>query len=283
MLNSFQKEIAKLLNKQQELEYALMQTCNERDKQSKLIEELTKKYLFVENEKNEMEHLVFQHENEIFNLQRVNQDLIYKIEKFELHSNAMNRKRRSMTTNNLSNFESPLNQSTNQSQISTIKSHINSFNKRNENRFFKETESFNGHQANSSPFRQIDNSNYFHHRSELESVNDLDVFKLNEIEADDDDCEHNQDIDEDADESVDMYTKSAFLETDSSNHFLGAINWQQEAIEQNIQDDDDANENSQESHSHHDLLGRNERRESGEDSQGHYRSTEEDSNHSLLN
>ncbi len=58
LLNTFQKEITKLLNKQQELEFALMQTCNERDKQSKVIEELSKKYLFVENEKNEIEHLV---------------------------------------------------------------------------------------------------------------------------------------------------------------------------------------------------------------------------------
>jgi hypothetical protein len=59
MLNSFQKEVTKLMNKQQDLEYALMQACNESEKQSKLIEELTKKYLLVENEKNEMEHLVF--------------------------------------------------------------------------------------------------------------------------------------------------------------------------------------------------------------------------------
>ena len=58
LLHSFQKEINILLIKQQELEFSLMQTCGERDKQKKLIEELTKKYLFVENEKNEIEHLV---------------------------------------------------------------------------------------------------------------------------------------------------------------------------------------------------------------------------------
>lgn len=245
MLNSFQKEVTKLMNKQQDLEYALMQACNESEKQSKLIEELTKKYLLVENEKNEMEHLVFQHENEIFNLQRVNQDLIYKLEKIELHSNALNRKRRSLTTNNLSQFESSINQSVNNTPSHQLKSHLSSFNKRNENnntsannRFFKDaTESFNGgqHQANSSPFRQIDNSNFFHSRSEQESVNELDVFnKMNEIEEDED-CEVNHEIEEDADESVEMYTKSAYLDNDSCNHFLGAVNWQQEVIEQNLE------------------------------------------------
>ena len=46
------------MNKQQELEYSLMQTCNERDKQKKIIEELTNKYIYLENEKNDLEHLV---------------------------------------------------------------------------------------------------------------------------------------------------------------------------------------------------------------------------------
>ncbi len=134
---------------------------------------------------------MFQHENEIFNLQRVNQDLIYKLENLELHSNALNRKRRSFTTNNLSQFESSINQSSNNTPCQQIKSHLNSFNKRNENniktvnnRFFKEaTESFTAgqHQANSSPFRQIDNSNFFLSRSEQESVNGLDLFnKVNQ-------------------------------------------------------------------------------------------------------
>jgi hypothetical protein len=58
LLHSFQKEINVLLIKQQELEFSLMQTCSERDKQTKLIEEISNKYLFVENEKNEIEHLV---------------------------------------------------------------------------------------------------------------------------------------------------------------------------------------------------------------------------------
>ena len=35
-----------------------MQTCNERDKQVKLIEELSNKYILLENDKNELEHLV---------------------------------------------------------------------------------------------------------------------------------------------------------------------------------------------------------------------------------
>ena len=57
-LSCFQKETNRLLSKQQEIEYALMQATGERDKQSKLIEELTKKYIFIENEKNDIEHLV---------------------------------------------------------------------------------------------------------------------------------------------------------------------------------------------------------------------------------
>ena len=35
-----------------------MQSYNEREKQSKLIEDLTNKYLIIENEKNELENLV---------------------------------------------------------------------------------------------------------------------------------------------------------------------------------------------------------------------------------
>ncbi len=47
-----------MVSKQQELDYAFIQTCNERDKQTKIIEELTNKYLFLKNEKNDFEHLV---------------------------------------------------------------------------------------------------------------------------------------------------------------------------------------------------------------------------------
>jgi hypothetical protein len=46
------------LNKEKELEYVLMQSCTERDKQSKIIDELTHKYLVMENDKNELENLV---------------------------------------------------------------------------------------------------------------------------------------------------------------------------------------------------------------------------------
>ncbi len=35
-----------------------MQSCTERDKQSKIIDELTHKYLVMENDKNELENLV---------------------------------------------------------------------------------------------------------------------------------------------------------------------------------------------------------------------------------
>ena len=51
-------KINKLINKQKELEFVLIQSCNEREKQVKLIEELSNKYLIMENEKNEMEQLV---------------------------------------------------------------------------------------------------------------------------------------------------------------------------------------------------------------------------------
>lgn len=46
------------MKKQQELEFALMQTYSERDKQTKIMEEVTHKYLLLENDKNELEHLV---------------------------------------------------------------------------------------------------------------------------------------------------------------------------------------------------------------------------------
>ena len=69
---------------------------------------------------------------------------------------------------------------------------------------------------------------------------------MNEIEEDED-CEHEHEI-EDADESVDMYTKSAYASNESSDCFVGAINWQQEAIEQKIHDESDLNDHSSESH-----------------------------------
>ena len=51
-------QISKLVKKQQEVELALMQTCTERDKQNQLLEELGNKFLLLENDKNELEHLV---------------------------------------------------------------------------------------------------------------------------------------------------------------------------------------------------------------------------------
>lgn len=50
--------MAMLSNKQQELEFILIETCNDRDKQSKFIEEFSKKYVLFENEQNELEKLV---------------------------------------------------------------------------------------------------------------------------------------------------------------------------------------------------------------------------------
>lgn len=58
LVSSYQKEIAKWSNKQKELEFVLMQSCTERDKQTQILEELGKKFLIIENEKNELENLV---------------------------------------------------------------------------------------------------------------------------------------------------------------------------------------------------------------------------------
>lgn len=105
---------------------------------------------------------------------------------------------------------------------------------------------------------------------------------MNEIEEDDD-CDDHHDI-EDADESVDIYTKSAFLENESSDHFLGAINWQQEAIEQEINDQNinnnshesqDSNDIHQDDHSNFSL------NQNHEENENHFRSIEDDSNNSL--
>ncbi len=102
---------------------------------------------------------------------------------------------------------------------------------------------------------------------------------MSEIEEDED-CVVNHNIDEDADESVEMYTKSAYLDNDSCNHFLGAVNWQQEAIEQNIEEDDDYDDDKEDAI--YDVNLRSQHEE--DDSQGNqYRSMEEDSNHSLSN
>ena len=40
------------------MEFILMQSYNEREKHSKIIEDLTNKYIILENEKNELENLV---------------------------------------------------------------------------------------------------------------------------------------------------------------------------------------------------------------------------------
>ena len=56
--NQFEKKMSKLVVKNQDIEMILMQSYSEREKQSKLIEDLTNKYIIMENEKNEMENLV---------------------------------------------------------------------------------------------------------------------------------------------------------------------------------------------------------------------------------
>lgn len=51
-------KINKLVNKQKELEFVLIQSCNEREKQAKIIDELSNKFIMMENEKNELEQIV---------------------------------------------------------------------------------------------------------------------------------------------------------------------------------------------------------------------------------
>ncbi|CAF0803759.1 unnamed protein product [Brachionus calyciflorus] len=80
LLSNYQKEIQKWSNKQNELEYVLMQSCAERDKQAQIIDELTKKFIIIENEKNEFENLVYRHENDIYNLRRINKQLSLKLQ-----------------------------------------------------------------------------------------------------------------------------------------------------------------------------------------------------------
>lgn len=99
------------------MEFIMLQTYNERDKQIKIIEELTQKLFYIENEKNELEHLIYQHESQIFSMQRMNQDLLVRLEKlstsssnnFSLNKNlsSLNRKRRSSSS--LSNTPSQTN------------------------------------------------------------------------------------------------------------------------------------------------------------------------------
>jgi len=217
-LSCFQKETNRLLSKQQEIEYALMQATGERDKQSKLIEELTKKYIFIENEKNDIEHLIYERENDIFNLRRMNQELIYKFEK--LDNMNLSHKRRQSNKPRLGDFNSVC--------------------------FFNETQ-FGTKQFHSMPF----GDSSFEHRNEMEAMSELDIFKLNEIEEDEDALDENNE----GDESVDMYSKPLFDE------FIGAINWQQEQKLQDEQESQHVDQNT---------------------CPGQFRSMEEDSNNSVL-
>lgn len=73
-----------MVNKQQEMEITLLQAYDEREKQTKLVEDLTNKYFLIENEKNDLENLVLQHENEIFKLKKQNQNLLFKLEKSQI-------------------------------------------------------------------------------------------------------------------------------------------------------------------------------------------------------
>lgn len=58
LVANYQKELVKCSTKQKELEFVLVQSCTERDKQNQIIDELGKKFLILENEKNQLENLV---------------------------------------------------------------------------------------------------------------------------------------------------------------------------------------------------------------------------------
>lgn len=221
LLNNFRNEINQLMSKRQELDYALMQTCNERDKQSKLIDELTEKYLILKTEKNDLEHLIYQHENELFTLRRANQELLFKYEKLEsLGITAVNRKRRS-TNSSLkkaiynsnfdhfynSNFNSnssnkKLNYSANTTTNSTNNNNINNSNNSSSQftntAFLFEKPNLEQHNPNGYP--------------DIEEDHELDLFKMNEIEQDDED--------------EDVYFSHQFNS--------GAVNWEQESIEHSL-------------------------------------------------
>lgn len=58
LVANYQKELAKCSTKHKELEFVLVQSCTERDKQNQILDELGKKFLMMENEKNQLENLV---------------------------------------------------------------------------------------------------------------------------------------------------------------------------------------------------------------------------------
>ncbi|RNA36269.1 bicaudal D-related -like protein [Brachionus plicatilis] len=85
VVSNYQKELTKCSNKQKEMEFVLVQSCGERDKQNQILDELGKKFLIIENEKNELENLVYRHETEIYNLRRINKLLSYKVNSLKLN------------------------------------------------------------------------------------------------------------------------------------------------------------------------------------------------------
>lgn len=220
MMSTFQKEINKCLGKQQELEFVLMQTCSERDKQAKIIEELTQKFLNSENEKHEIEHWAYQQETEMINLQRINQDLLYKLNyntnsasKAE-PSTGGNRKRRSLSNTPSSSL------------------HMTLFSTRAPDSATNTPNFGQSFSAKKNAFSdQFGNRSYFDAEfDDIEETNDSEMFRINEIEQDDDD------------EIV--YLKNGFMDDENDESIdVGGVNWlteAQEANEQRLIDDDNS-------------------------------------------
>lgn len=213
LISNFRNEINQLISKQQELDYALMQTCNERDKQSKLIDDLTEKYLFLKNEKNDLENLIYQHENELFTLRRTNQDLLFKYEKLESLGITVNRKRRSINSSSLkkaiysSNFDhfynSNFNSNTSNKKLNYSNNNTNTNNSQYTNMaFLFEQPNMEQQEQRADIEEDIE---------DIEEDHDLDIFKINEIEQDD--------------EEEEIYF---------SQFNNGAVNWEQETIEHSL-------------------------------------------------
>jgi chromosome segregation ATPase len=96
-IKNLDKDYKLLIDNRNELEFALLQACDEKDNKTKLIEEFTSKYLFLQSEKNNLDHLIYKQENQIFKLKRINQEIVKKLEKYEKininKQNNLNRKR----------------------------------------------------------------------------------------------------------------------------------------------------------------------------------------------
>jgi len=220
ILSNYQKEISKLLNKQQEIEFALLQSINEREKQSKIIEEIRSKSILIENEKSDYENIIFQNENEIYNLRKLNQNLMYKLECLTNinHNNKRTfaslseTKSTSDSNDECANINIKSDFTTRSSQNKTNNNHSNAHNNNNNNGFF-------------------DSPNHLHPHHHLNYSSSFSY-----VNSNNDTC---SDFDEDVDvsypemfkeiEEDDSLSDMVFSNYTSHSTPFGALNWFQEA------------------------------------------------------